>query len=252
MGRGTVGVGARDLAVGAVRGDGDAALAVVATTDADAAGEDATRQVVGRLRGGDLEVVERAGGVGGRAVSSVSVSASIWPRGTRENSLLVNNHDHAVLAVAALRAVEPHGPRVVDRDGEDGDGLGAGGNGHEAGVDAGHVGVQRDGLARVVEGRLRQRVVATPELELDRVAGSGHDLLREELLRRGAVDDTNLDGEGAGCVGLRVSIAASVVLLLLLPFLSRNPRTSASVTGEPRVVYVPEARLARAERANVV
>lgn len=83
----------------------------------------------------------------------------------------------------ALGAVDPDGLRVVDGDGVGGrhaHGL-AGGGGLEARVEAGEVAVRRDGLARVVKGRLRRGVVAGHELELDHVADRRRDALRREL-----------------------------------------------------------------------
>lgn len=80
-------------------------------------------------------------------------------------------------------AVQPDGVGVVDTNGVDGD-LSHGGASrerNEAGMDAGHVlhGLA-DGLARVVEGRLGNGVVATHEHELNHVASTSGDLVGRE------------------------------------------------------------------------
>jgi len=122
------------------------------------------------------------------------------------NSRLVDDHDVTVLAVAVLGAVDPDGSGAVDHDGVDGDHAhgGAGGDGQEARVEARHVAVRRDGLARVVKGGLGDGVVARGELELHRLAGGHAQVVG--LVRSRAVlghdDDVGLDFLGCvvGCV----------------------------------------------------
>ena len=71
----------------------------------------------------------------------------------------VYHSNHAGLTVVTLRAVEPDGCGVVDHDGIDGH-LSAGFDGHEAGEEAGNIGlVVHDGLARLAEGGLHDGVV---------------------------------------------------------------------------------------------
>lgn len=96
----------------------------------------------------------------------------------------------------ALRAVDPHGGRAVDHDGVGGRGGRGGGDGHEARVEASRVGVQRDGLARLVEGRLRDGVVGGCELELHHVALGGDEVVGEVGERAvGGADADNVDGD---------------------------------------------------------
>lgn len=142
--------------------------------------------------GGELAVFgERAGRVG--------------------SSVLVDDHDHAVLAVLALGAVQPHGVGVVDHDGVDGHLAhgGAGGKGNIAGVDAGDVLDEVvDGRARVVEGGLGDGVVAAHELELDGIADGGLDVVG---LEGGAVlanDDADRPDLAATTAGATTSSAA--------------------------------------------
>lgn len=100
----------------------------------------------------------------------------------RKNSLLVNDHDHARLAVLARGTVEPHGVRIGDHDGPGGDhaGGGAGGDGHEAREGARLVGVLGDGRAGGVKGGLGDAVVARAELELHHVARGHLDVVGRE------------------------------------------------------------------------
>jgi hypothetical protein len=131
--------------------------------------------------------------------------------------------------VLALGAVDPDGRGAGDVDGVSGRHAhgGAGGGGLEARVEARGVAVHRDGLARVVEGRLRRRVVAGHELELDAVADGRLEALGGVLQR--AVD---ADGDYPvllGCPTLLALLLASALL----------------------VSHVPEARLARAARTSV-
>ena len=70
-----------------------------------------------------------------------------------EGDLRIDDADHASLTVLALRAVEPDGLRVVDHDGVCGHLGRAGRDGHEAGPEARHVGLDVvDGLAGLVKG----------------------------------------------------------------------------------------------------
>lgn len=81
--------------------------------------------------------------------------------------------------MAALSAVDPKGVGVVDHDGVNGahaHGL-AGRRGDEARVEASSVGVLRDRLAGLVEGRLGRGVVSSKELELHHVAYRGLDVV---------------------------------------------------------------------------
>ena len=97
--------------------------------------------------------------------------------------LLVDDQVHAFLAMGGLRAVYPDRGGVVDGDGVGGGVGGAGGHGHEAREEARHVAVAGDGLAWLVEGRLRDCVVARRELELHHVAYGGLDVVRAERER---------------------------------------------------------------------
>jgi hypothetical protein len=76
-----------------------------------------------------------------------------------------------------LRAVDPHGLRVVDEDRVCRDRHVGRGDGHEAREDAGQVRVHADGLAGVVEVGLRDGVVFGHELELNHVAFLGGDVV---------------------------------------------------------------------------
>lgn len=113
---------------------------------------------------------------------------------------LVNDHDHAVLAVRSGGAVQPDGVGVVDTDGVNWDLAhgGAGGERNVTRVDAGHVlhGLA-DGLARVVEGRLCNGVVATHEHELNHVASTSGDFVGREdgsvLANADSVDGLSID-----------------------------------------------------------
>jgi hypothetical protein len=95
--------------------------------------------------------------------------------GKDKGSLLVDDHGHSGLAMLGFRTVDPHWFCVVDEDGVGWDGHVCGGDGHEAGEDAGYVGaVHADRLAGVVEVGLRDGVVLGHELELYHVTlGSG-------------------------------------------------------------------------------
>lgn len=114
---------------------------------------------------------------------------------TGSDSLLIDDHDHAALAVLALGAVQPDGLRVVDHDGVGGDHarlLGRG-CGLVAGVEAGDVGHDgADGSARLVECRLCHGVVACHELELHHLARVGLDVVwrvHERVVGSGDGDD---------------------------------------------------------------
>ena len=67
---------------------------------------------------------------------------------------LIDDHDHALLAVAGLAAEEPDGFGVVDHDGEDGDLAVGGVDGHEAGFDHG-AGGRGVGLGKGDAGRVK-------------------------------------------------------------------------------------------------
>ena len=114
------------------------------------------------------------------------------------NSRLVDDHHHAVLAVLALGAVEPQRVGAVDLDGVGREHAhrGAGGGGLEARVEARDVAVHGDGLARLVEGRLRDGVVACVELELHELAG-----LRDQLVGRVGQAAVLGDGDDPGFLG---------------------------------------------------
>lgn len=113
------------------------------------------------------------------------------------DSLFVNDHGHATLAVLAFTTEEPHGLRIVDHDGVDGDHahVGARFNWLVARVHAlntrVHVG---DGNTGVVEVGLRDGMVSGPELELDHAAGFGSDFVGPEL-------DARLVGSGVQAYG---------------------------------------------------
>jgi len=113
------------------------------------------------------------------------------------DSLLVNDHGHAGLAVLALRAVQPHGLGVLDHDGvgrdhalgrTGSDGLVAGEEARDGGV------VLVDRSARVVKVGLDDAVVTSTELELDHVAsGSLQVVGREDEFALGACDGHYVD-----------------------------------------------------------
>ena len=85
---------------------------------------------------------------------------------------LVDDTNHAALAMLALAAVEPDGRRsVLDLVHEDG---GGGGRGVRGGDEA-RVEATVHGLAGLVEGGLDDRVVLGPEVERDHVALGGLD-----------------------------------------------------------------------------
>lgn len=110
--------------------------------------------------------------------------------------LLVNDQVHALLAMRALGAVHPDGSGVVDLDGIRGGLSGALGNELEAREEALHGGVVvGDGLARLVEGRLRDGVVSGGELELHHVSYGGGHFVGEVLeLAAGGADADDMDG----------------------------------------------------------
>lgn len=116
-----------------------------------------------------------------------------------QNSLLVDDHRHARLAVLALTAVQPDRAGAVDHDGEGRDLTlgGAGSDGHEARVDTEDARVdRRDGRARIVKVGLSDSVVAGTELELDHGANRSGDSVRREgqrvVLARD-IDDLDVD-----------------------------------------------------------
>ena len=115
----------------------------------------------------------------------------------------------------ALGAVEPQGGAGVDLDGVGGEHAlrGARGRGEEARVEAREVAVLSDGLARLVEGRLSDGVVARVELELDELAG-----LRDQLVGRVGQAAVLGDGDDPGFLGWwRVSIPLSTSTASCLP-----------------------------------
>lgn len=139
----------------------------------------------------------------GHWVSTLETSMML---GTGRDILLVDNQGHALFAVGALTAEEPHGLGVVDHDCEDGNLVlgGTGGDGLVRREDAQGAGVDLlDGLARVIEIRLGNGVVASKELELDHGARLGLDLLGPELEASGVVDRVAANGDNLdvdGCV----------------------------------------------------
>ncbi len=144
-----------------------------------------------------------------------SVNPNRETRGKEANSRLVDDHHHAALAVLALGAVQPQRGAGVDLDGVGREHAlrGARGGGEEARVEAREVAVLGDGLARLVEGRLRDRVVARVELELDELAG-----LRDQLVGRVGQTAVLGDGDDPGFLGWwRVNIPLSVSAPLVSP-----------------------------------
>lgn len=123
--------------------------------------------------------------------------------------VLVDDHGHTLGAVRSLAAEEPEGLGVVDHDGENGDVVLVGRDGHEGGEDSGLGGVDVvDGLARVVKVRLGQTVIAVEELELNHGTGLGLDLLGPESRTGLAVDGVLADRDdlhlgGCGVVSKR-------------------------------------------------
>ena len=154
-------------------------------------------------------------------------------------SLLIDDHDHAILAVPALDAVQPHGVGRVDLDGVGGDHAhaGRGGGGLEARVEARDVGVHGDGLAGGVKVGLRDGVVARQELELHEFAGVDADVVGRK--GQGAVARDLDDGCSLRWGGVSEMFQSFLSLVLLL-FLLPSPKAN-----------VPEAMLARAARTSV-
>lgn len=107
-------------------------------------------------------------------------------------SLLVDDHDHATLAVRTSCAVQPDRVRVVHHDGvrRDLKGIRAGIDRQGAGVDT-----VSHGVADVVEVGLGDCVSASPELELNHAAGLSSDLLGPELEAGGVVDGVPADAD---------------------------------------------------------
>lgn len=127
--------------------------------------------------------------------SALSASVSFKPGIQNINSLLVNDHGVTALAVTHLSAVDPHGGGAVDLNGEGGNHarLHGHGRGHEARVNTSGVGVEHaDRSARVVEVGLRNGVVASQEMELDKVALVDPDVVGGE--RPGAIPSDIDDG----------------------------------------------------------
>jgi hypothetical protein len=94
-----------------------------------------------------------------------------------------------------LRAIDPHGRRVVDENSISGDAQISHQDGHEAREDACQVGVHADRLARVVEVGLRDGVVLGHELKLHHIAFGGGDLVRRVSERAVRVaDGYDVDG----------------------------------------------------------
>lgn len=113
------------------------------------------------------------------------------------DSLLVDDHGHAGLAMLALGAVQPHGFGVLNHDGVGRDHAlgGTGSDGLVAGEEASDGGVVLvDRSARVVKVGLDDAVVTSTELELDHVASGGlHVVRREDELALGARDGNDVD-----------------------------------------------------------
>lgn len=129
--------------------------------------------------------------------------------------------------MTALSAVEPEGVGVVDLDGVGGDHAhrGRGGHGLEAGVEAGSVAVHGDGLAWLVEGGLSDGVVASEELELDKLAWGGLDVVGgkgEAAVLRNGDNPGSLGGgqareSGKGkCLELHFEVYVCVILCCLV------------------------------------
>lgn len=97
----------------------------------------------------------------------------------------------------SLTTIEPHGCSGVYHHGVSRGGSGGSSDGHEAGVDAGEVGVHGDGLAGSVEGGLRDGVVVGGELELDHVADGGFDVVG--VVGKGSIAGADLDDVDCDC-----------------------------------------------------
>jgi len=127
----------------------------------------------------------------------------------RSNSLLVDDHNHAILAVLALGAVQPDGLGVINHDGVSGYHarlLGRSG-GLVAGVEAGDVGHHgADGSAGLVESRLCHGVVACNELELHHLARAGLDVVWR--VHEGVVGGGDSDNLDFLCCGRNVRYTA--------------------------------------------
>lgn len=88
----------------------------------------------------------------------------------KRSSLLIDDHGHALLAMGALRAVDPDRSEVLDGNSVRGSVGSVSSDGHEARVEAGDIAVHADGLARLVEGGLSNGVVSCGELELHHIS----------------------------------------------------------------------------------
>jgi len=143
-GRGLAGAGSSDAAAG--------------SGSSCAAGNSGARQVLGGILGQSPETRERPGGIG--------------------SSVLVDDHGHPPLAVPSLRAVQPHGLGVSDRDGENRHLARAGRHRLEPGENASDV---RNRLAWLVEAGLGNGMVSCPELELNHVANVGLEVVGDVL-----------------------------------------------------------------------
>ena len=86
--------------------------------------------------------------------------------------LLVDDHGHSTLAMLALGAVKPHRSGVIDFNGPYRRGCCAGGDRHEARVDTRCIGVEGNGLARVIEVRLSDGVICGRKLKLYHISFS--------------------------------------------------------------------------------
>ena len=104
-------------------------------------------------------------------VAALWLLVRFFGKGGPRDLLLINHHNHPLLAMASLRAVEPDGRRVINHDCVCRcRGRGAR-YGHEARVET-HCtrGVQRDRLAWLRKGGLCDGVVVGCELELHHIA----------------------------------------------------------------------------------
>lgn len=149
--------------------------------------------------------------------------------GTAIYLLLIDDQGHALFAVGALAAEEPHRLGVVDHDGKDGNlALGyTGGDGLVRREDTQGAGVDLlDGLARVVEVGLGDGVVTSKELELDHGARLSLDLLGPELEASGVVDGVAADGDDLdvdGCGGSAVRRGTSCPRGIRAAYLGQRP-----------------------------
>lgn len=88
-------------------------------------------------------------------------------------NLRVDDHDHSVLAMSSLTAVQPERFGIIDPDRPCSCHLRTGRNSHVTRPQAGDVAVESRWLAGLIEGALSDGVVLWCELELHHVTSGG-------------------------------------------------------------------------------